>query len=418
MRIRTFIPAAVAASVLLLLSSCDKGGDSQTSSIAASFGKPTYSVAPSRAVDISLILDKPAEKSFWIPAVLSGDAEEDKDFELQEKNFIFTAGENRATISVRSLNYGETDKTLTIKLGEVQGTSGVVETKSTTVAIAAGDGTEDPNHFYIDNGEVRLGIDMNGGGSVFYYAESSTGRNLLNHADKGRYMQQSYYGDPDGSTWNGGPWVWNPVQGGGTDNTPATVLAYELTENSIWVRSRPKLWATSVDEPYVVMEEEISLDGKVATAKYRFKYTGEHNHGLRAQELPAFFCDLALRNLVSYDGDNPWSGAATYSVQPKWLNLGEGNDTYYTTENWAAYVDNNQWGIGLYFPGTEERIKLTCYGHQGPSGPTGGGCSYFAPEKFLEIVSGFDYRYNVHMTIGNVTDIRARFKNIRDGNAL
>jgi hypothetical protein len=27
-------------------------------------------------------------------------------------------------------------------------------------------------------------------------------------------LQQSYYGDADGSSWNGQPWCYNPVQGG------------------------------------------------------------------------------------------------------------------------------------------------------------------------------------------------------------
>ena len=33
--------------------------------------------------------------------------------------------------------------------------------------------------------------------------------------DEGRFVQQSYYGEADGSKRDGKDWVWNPIQGGG-----------------------------------------------------------------------------------------------------------------------------------------------------------------------------------------------------------
>ena len=70
-----------------------------------------------------------------------------------------------------------------------------------------------PKAVFIDNGKVRLGVDLASGGSVFYLSASKPHRNLLNHYDRGRFVQQSYYGDADGSKWVNKPWRWNPVQG-------------------------------------------------------------------------------------------------------------------------------------------------------------------------------------------------------------
>ena len=67
---------------------------------------------------------------------------------------------------------------------------------------------------YLDNGIVRIGVDKSRGACIGYFAQSKTRRNLLNNYDEGRFIQQSYYGRPDGSRWNGKPWVYNPVQGG------------------------------------------------------------------------------------------------------------------------------------------------------------------------------------------------------------
>lgn len=80
---------------------------------------------------------------------------------------------------------------------------------------------------YLSNGIIKIGLDMTAGGSIFYFADS-TGRNLLNHYDKGRFIQQSYYGKKDGSVWANKQWCWNPIQGGGynTNDNPKILDFY------------------------------------------------------------------------------------------------------------------------------------------------------------------------------------------------
>lgn len=260
-------------------------------------------------------------------------------------------------------------------------------------------GGEEERYYYLDNGKVRIGVDLGGGGCVFYFAESSTGRNLLNYADKGRYVQQSYYGIEDGSRWGETPWCWNPVQGGGYRHSPATILDRKLKRRSLWIRTRPKHWASGEDIADAVMEESITLEGNVAHIHYRFVYDGKVPHPAKAQELPAVFVDYALPNLVVYDGGRPWTNGRLTSVVPGWPNEFRRSD-----ECWAAYVDDDQWGIGVYFPGT---VDMTTYRFEGPSGPQGGGCSYFAPIKQFAITPGFVYEYDVYLTIGSVDEIRA-----------
>lgn len=265
-------------------------------------------------------------------------------------------------------------------------------------AFAQGGGEEE-RYYYLDNGKVRIGVDLGGGGCVFYFAESSTGRNLLNHADKGRYVQQSYYGIEDGSRWGETPWCWNPVQGGGYRHSPAAILGRKLKKRSLWIRTRPKHWATSEDVAEAVMEETVTLEGNVAHIHYRFVYEGEVAHPVKAQELPAVFVDYALPNLVVYDGGRPWTGDRLTRVIPGWP-----NESQRSEECWAAYVDDEGWGIGVCFPGT---VDMTAYRFEGPSGPRGGGCSYFAPVKQFAITPGFVYEYDVYLIIGRVDEIRA-----------
>ena len=262
---------------------------------------------------------------------------------------------------------------------------------------------------YLENNQIRIGVDMGAGGSIFYVSEKVPERNLLNHFDKGRFIQQSYYGADDDSLWNGKRWRWNPVQGGGYKNEPAKVLATTKGEGEIYVKSRPKHWATGVDIEDATMEEWISLKGKVARVHFKLTYSGTTSHPNRHQELPAAFVDAALTHLVLYKGDKPWTGDALTRKVPGWP-----NESARADESWAAYVDDKDWGIGFYFP---EKKNLTTYRYRGNgiTGPTGADCSYFAPVESFAITPGLVHEYDFFISIGEVAELRLAFLAIHDG---
>lgn len=97
------------------------------------------------------------------------------------------------------------------------------------------------------------------------------------------------------------------------------------------------------------MEERITLDGRIARIHYTFRNTGPGatDHPATSQEMPAVFVDYALKNLVYYDGSSPWTGGPLRRDVPGWP-----NEERTRTEHWAAYVDDSDWGIGVYTPGT------------------------------------------------------------------
>ena len=260
---------------------------------------------------------------------------------------------------------------------------------------------------YLDNGQIRLGVDRAAGASIGFFGESATGRNLLNHYDKGRFIQQSYYGAKDGSDWNGKPWRWNPVQGGGWRGEPARTLAFTNTTTTLYAKTLPKHWATGVNLPEVTMEEWIELRGRVAQVRFRMTYNGSTNHPPAHQELPAIFADFTLTNLVHYQGDAPWTGGALARRVPGWPN----EYAKQLTENWAAFVDDRDWGLGVFFPGTTE---VTCYRAFGKPGPSGSGCSYLAPIRTLAITNGFTLDYEVFLAVGSVSELRDKFRSLAE----
>lgn len=262
-----------------------------------------------------------------------------------------------------------------------------------------------PQEKFLSNGQVKIGLDLSSGGSIFWFSELPEDRNLLNHHDRGRFIQQSYYGEKDGSKWVEKPWMWNPVQGGDYKGKPARVLETKEVTGGIYVKSIPVNWAGGQELDECRMEEWVSLEGNLAKIRFRFTYRGEKEHPPRHQELPAVFMDYALPDLVYYTGDAPWTGAPLKKDSPGWPNESRNID-----EEWAGFVGPDGRGLGIYFPGTR---KVTCYRHPGQSGPKGGGCSYFAPIQTLSIKPGFVHDYTIHLTIGTAEEMRARFAEVR-----
>lgn len=117
---------------------------------------------------------------------------------------------------------------------------------------AAGDGKD--GNLFIENDTNRIGVDLESGGSIFHFSEVATSRNLLNHFDRGRFIQQSFYGEEDGSVWGEQPWRWNPVQGGDYRGNPARLLDHTHTPTAIRTRSVPMNWAGGEEVTDCLME--------------------------------------------------------------------------------------------------------------------------------------------------------------------
>ncbi len=257
---------------------------------------------------------------------------------------------------------------------------------------------------YLDNGVVRIGIDKSRGACIGYFSQSKTRRNLLNNYDEGRFIQQSYYGRPDGSKWNGKPWVYNPVQGGHSKGKKSRLLKFsrDQEKKTISARIEPLSWASGIACPEALMGVTIALEGPLARVRFRMDYTGKDQSAVHDQEMPAVFTDAELPNLVYSE-----NGKLKRRV-PGWP-----NERGKATENWVAYLDGKDWGIGICTPGTE---TFTCYRFKGDgkTGPDGSACSYVAPLRRFSLQKGLAVDYEVFLTIGSLAEIRSRFDQLRN----
>ncbi|MDZ4286778.1 MAG: hypothetical protein U0984_02405 [Prosthecobacter sp.] len=249
---------------------------------------------------------------------------------------------------------------------------------------------------YLDNGQVRLGVNLAAGACVGWFSASGSTDNVLNAYDAGRYVQQSYYGDADGSDWNGKPWRYNPVQGGSWRNEPSVVLESKVEKESLYAKIRPRHWATGQLLDEVMMEEWLRLDGARARLKFRMTYTGAKAHTPRHQELPALFVRSSLDTLVFVDAEKKLTRG-----QP-----GFPNEYVKLGEPWAAWVDGSGRGVGIWCPHAQE---ATCYRvRNGDKGD----CSYLAPLQTFALQPGLVFEYEAVLMIGSVEEMRDAFRRL------
>lgn len=251
---------------------------------------------------------------------------------------------------------------------------------------------------YIQNADLRVGLLRSHGGAIGHLSSRTSDFNHLNHYDHGRLVQQSYYGDEDGSRWVDKPWRYNPVQGGDFKGNAAQVVEFTCTETSAYVKTIPRQWAAGklVDE--CTMEQWVELDGPVLRVRFQFTYRGEAAHQARHQETPAVFVSPKLTTLVTYSGEKPWAAAPLTRTTPGWP-----NESVVLSESWAAYVGEDGKGVGVYVPGTSE---ATCYRFEGGAGSD---CSYIAPLRTFALTPGLSFSYTAFFTLGDSETIRDRF---------
>ena len=272
----------------------------------------------------------------------------------------------------------------------------------------------------VNNGVLHLKVDLSRGGAICYLSQAGSVRNLVNIKDEGRYVQQSYYAGNDlnriaeGQSPSWSPWPWNPIQCGDAFGNRAQILASSATENSIYVKCIPMLWDMNNKPAEAIIEQWTTLEGNVL--KVHNKLTCQRTDNIygegvfKNQELPAVYPISALSKLHSYFATAPYTGASTI-VTPT-VNLSSGfwgryNDV---TENWMAFTDNSDWGMGVYTPGCIEFLA-------GMSGSAGGEATssstcYIAPITTVALNKTSVFEYDYYLIIGNISQIRTAVYNL------
>lgn len=285
---------------------------------------------------------------------------------------------------------------------------------ATLVAIALHASRAEERMVSIDNGQIRVGVDLSIGGAITHVSDLARGDNLINSHDWGRQIQMSFYSGPpnyqrEGKRksphWAGFPW--NPIQSGDAFGNGSRTLEHRAEEGSLYVKAIPMLWPMENDPGECSFETWITLEGK--TFRYRGRLTNQRAdktvYGPHHQEVPAVYTNAVWHRLMTYVGDQPFTGGALTEVRKtaheawpwsKWL----------AAENWAALVDDSGFGIGAWHPEAYE-FHGGFAGARGKGGPKDAPTGYFSPMQTEVLDPDIVYEYECVFVVGTLEEIRA-----------
>lgn len=267
---------------------------------------------------------------------------------------------------------------------------------------------------YLDNGLIKVGIDLNRGGAITYLSPSKQDKNVVNSHDFGRQIQMSYYSGPVpftvGEKEPAKHWRhlgWNPLQTGDDFKNPSTVVENKNDGKSIYVKCIPMQWPLDKEPGECTFESWIRLDGPTARVKCRLNnQRGDTMQYIaRTQEMPAVYTNAPYHRLMTYTGDKPFTeDTLTTIVRPKdhkgpWMH-------WLATENWAAHVDDSDWGLGVWHPGIY-RFTGGFAGKPGRGGPNDESAGYIAPHRQEILDHNIQHEYEYTLILGKLENIRA-----------
>lgn len=284
--------------------------------------------------------------------------------------------------------------------------------------------------YYIENSRFKLGVRLLWGGGISYLLDKentiSDLTNLINQADEGRLVQQSYYGtlgndEYTPGTYNGVTWAYNPVQGGDVNGNHSRIIDIVAEDFSVYIKAQPLDWSQNGQRTPSYMENSYTLYADRIQVDNRFVDFSGWTHPYNHQELPAFYTVSYLDTFTWYDGSDGWTddtlssrydlnfwGDAEYEADCRFY-IKENN-----TETWCSWTaEENGYGIGLYVPNADSYYAGR-FGYNASKDALNGACSYVAPVNTIKIVSFEAIEYSYLMTTGTVNEIRSVFADNKD----
>lgn len=280
--------------------------------------------------------------------------------------------------------------------------------------------------YYLENDSYKLGVRLSWGGGICYLKDLKKQiggiDNLINQADTGRLVQQSYYGTYSNGQYvegdyNGTPWPYNPVQGGDVHGNPSRIIDIVVGKHSLYIKAQPQDWGHDGDLTISYMENLYVLEDDHVRVDNRFVDFSGWEHRYASQELPAFYTLSYFGDFSYYGGSKGWQDQPLSTAK----NLNFWGDPAYhddcvfrmrnsNTETWCAWTNSmTKYGIGLYVPNIDTMLAGR-HAYNGSKSAEDGATNYVAPLCTLKIVSYEPIEYSYMMTTGSLEQIRETFK--------
>lgn len=286
----------------------------------------------------------------------------------------------------------------------------------TAHALAAQPNLPEPRMTFLTNDQVRIGMDLALGGAITFISSQDHPGNIINSADLGRQIQMSHYSGPwpfeVGAKKPNPQWAglgWNPIQTGDCHMHPSQVVGHRNDGRELYVKCIPMQWPLDNVPGDCVFETWTTLEGPVIHMRFRCTNQRADQTTYRpcAQELPAVYTISQLSRLMAYTGDQPFTAAALTHVGNDWHAPWPWT-RFTATERWAALVDTNNWGLGVFKDDGGE-FHGGIYGDGRSADPKHASTAYVAPIHRENFDHNIVYEHRTDFMVGPLDAIRHRF---------
>jgi hypothetical protein len=265
-----------------------------------------------------------------------------------------------------------------------------------------------------NNGTVKVGIDRAKGAAITWLSWTGYPKNIINSADPGRLIQQSYYAGrcldrrAEGQSKAWSPWSWNPIQGGGVGSWARVTDFKRLDDHTLYGETIPKLWDMPNEVASAVMRQWTSFepnmpDVVVVRCELICQRALDDRWGparLSPQEIPACYFTRNLNLIKSYLGDGQWR-SETQPSGPPW---GKADPPLKA----MACVAASGQGVAIFSPTATQPWNFGPHAGGVSDDPTVGPCVHVAPIDRVSLGPKSTYRYRYWLVVGTEASLATR----------
>jgi len=263
----------------------------------------------------------------------------------------------------------------------------------------------------IDNATVRVGIERTKGGSITWLSWRAYSNNVVNLADPGRLIQQSYYAGKsldrtaDGQSKAWSPWPWNPIQGGGVGSWARVTKFERQGSGALYSETIPKLWDMPDEEAAALMRQWTSFEpGMSNVVRVRCEFVSQRQANdrwgpavPRHQEVPALYFTRHFATVKSYLGNGQWR-TESQPPGPPW---GRAQPPRHA----MAVFDAQGQGIAVFSPVADEPWNFGPHGTGDSDDPQAGPCMHLAPLARVQLGPTSEYAFRYWLAVGTADEL-------------
>ncbi len=267
----------------------------------------------------------------------------------------------------------------------------------------------------LENTVAKVGIDRERGAAITWLSSAAYPKNIVNLADPGRLIQQSYYAGKsrdrkvDGQSEAWSPWTWNPIQGGGVGSwARATEFNKSKDGLTLFSETIPKLWDMPDEKAAARMRQWTSFEPEmpdvvVVRCELTCLRDADDPWGpaaLRPQEIPACYFTRNFNQMKSYLGKGKWR-TESQLPGPPWGKANPPKDS-------MAFFEPGGQGVAVYSPCSKGHWNFGPHAAGQSDDPLAGPCMHVAPLDRVKLGPDSIYRFRYWLIVGDQAAIAKR----------